>query len=163
VRLELVVWPKAKKIPIGQKVHLQVVGTAKSTSTGSYAIRSNISLPKGVHNLEVLARSSVAVGAFSFPRKVAQGGRALVAVDGSAQPGPVTANIHMMPLPKSERSPARSPLPCVPIARKVREFGPRWVDVGGLYSFLVNGEMKETYTAGSRGASHPAGRTSRSR
>jgi hypothetical protein len=152
VRLELVVWPKSK-IRVGQKVHLQVVGKATSTSAGSYAIHPSVALPKGIHNLEVLARSRVAVGAFSFPRKVAQGGRALVvAVDGSASARPVTANIHMIALPKSEQSAApRSgggPL-CDPVTVKIKEFGPQWVDVGGLYSLAVDGKMQETYSAGS--------------
>lgn len=87
VRLELVVWPKGK-IRVGQKVQLQVVGTTKSSSSGSYAIHPSVTLPKGIHNLEVLAHSSVAVGAFSFPRRVARGG-ALVAVDGGPEVGPV--------------------------------------------------------------------------
>jgi hypothetical protein len=66
VRLDLVAWPKAK-VRVGQKVHLQVIGTAKSTSTGFYTIYPIVALPKGIHNLEVLARSSKAVGAFLRP------------------------------------------------------------------------------------------------
>src|SRR5215469_15784172 len=77
VRLELVVWPE-KQIRVGQKVHLQVVGKATSSSSGSYAIHPSVALPNGIHNLEVLARSSVAVGVFAFSRKVEQGGHALV-------------------------------------------------------------------------------------
>src|SRR6185437_14568540 len=86
----------------GGSVRRKVVGKATSSGSGSYAIHPSVTLPKGIHNLEVLAHSSVAVGAFSFPRKVARG--ALVAVDGSASTGPVTANIHMMALPKSALS-----------------------------------------------------------
>ena len=151
VRLELVVWPGTKKIRVGQKVGLQVVGRTTSTSTGSYAIHPTVRLRRGIHNLEILARSRVAVGAFSFPRRVARGGLALVAVDGRASSGPVTANIHMMALPRSERSPARSPLigGCIPVAIKIRELGNRMVDVGGLYSLMIDGKMKETYSAGS--------------
>jgi hypothetical protein len=148
VRLELVAWPKGK-IRVGQKVHLQVVGKATSSNSGSYAIHPSVTLPKGLHNLEVLARSSKAVGAFSFPRKITQGGRAL-AVDGSASTGPVRANIHMMALPKSA-VPAvphpGNPL-CQLTSRKTREFGPRWVSVGGLYDLMPNGQMQETYSAG---------------
>lgn len=154
VRLELVVWPKAKKIPVGQKVHLEVVGKATSTATGSYAIHPSVALPRGIHNLEVLARSGVAVGAFSFARRVTRRGSALVAVDGSASTRPVTANIHMMALPKSEWSPARHPSgsqPYCPLtAGKFREFGQRMVDIGGLYSLMVDGKMKETYSAGAK-------------
>jgi len=151
VRLELVVWPGTKKIRVGQKVGLQVVGRTTSTSTGSYAIHPTVRLRRGIHNLEILARSRVAVGAFSFPRRVARGGLALVAVDGRASSRPVTANIHMMALPRSERSPARSPLigGCIPVAIKIRELGNRMVDVGGLYSLMIDGKMKETYSAGS--------------
>lgn len=75
VRLDLVVWPK-KQIRVDHKVHLQVVGTAKSTSTGSYAIHPTVTLPRGIHDLEVLAHSGVAVGAFSFARKITPGGAA---------------------------------------------------------------------------------------
>jgi hypothetical protein len=149
VRLVLVAWPKAK-IRVGQKVHLRVVGRTTSSSSGSYAIHPSIALPKGIHNLEVLARSSSAVGAFGFARKVAPGGRALVPADGSASTRPVTANIHMMALPKSEQSAARDPsFACSPIVTKTREFGPRSVTVGGLYSFVSDAKMKMTYTAGS--------------
>ena len=86
VRLELVAWPGGK-VRVGQKVQLQVLGKAASTSSGSYAIHPSVVLPKGIHNLEVLARSRVAAGAFSFARKVAQGGRALVAVMAVRAPG----------------------------------------------------------------------------
>src|SRR6185437_13627093 len=148
VRLVLVVWPTSK-IRVGQKVHLQVVGKATSSSSGSYAIHSSVALPKGIHNLEVLAHSSAAVGAFSFPRKITPGG-ALVAVDGGAKPGPVTANIHMMALPKS----ALSAVPrdfniCFTTTKKIREIGPKLVDVGGMYSLMPDGKMQETYMAGS--------------
>lgn len=67
IRLVLVAWPKGK-IRVGQKVHLQVVGRATSSSSGSYAIHPSVVLAKGIHNLEVLARSRVAAGAFSFSR-----------------------------------------------------------------------------------------------
>jgi len=73
VRLVLVAWPKGK-IRVGQKVNLQVIGRATSSSSGSYAIHSNVALSKGIHNLEVMARSSKDVGAFSFARRVARGG-----------------------------------------------------------------------------------------
>jgi len=137
----LVVWPTSK-IRVGQKVHLQVVGKATSSSSGSYAIHSSVALPKGIHNLEVLAHSSAAVGAFSFPRKITPGG-ALVAVDGGAKPGPVTANIHMMALPKS----ALSAVPrdfniCFTTTKKIREIGPKLVDVGGMYSLMPDGKMQ---------------------
>jgi hypothetical protein len=104
VRLELVVWPKAKKVRVGQKVHLQVIGKATSSSSGRYVIHSSVTLPQRIYNLEVLARSRVAVGAFSFSRRVVRRGRALaVAANGRASTGPVRANIHMMRLPRSER------------------------------------------------------------
>lgn len=150
VRLELVAWPKGK-VRVGQTVHLQVVGKATSSSSGSYAIKPNVALPRGIHNLEVLARSRVAAGAFSFARKVARGGLAIVAIDGSASAGPVTANIHMMAIPKSARPTVPHPgIPlCAALSRKIREFGPTMVDVGGLYSLMIDGKMKETYTAGS--------------
>lgn len=148
VRLELVAWPRGK-IRVGQKVHLQVVGKATSSSSGSYAIHSSVALPKGIHNLEVLAHSPKAVGAFSFPRKIAAGGRAL-GVDGSASTRPVTANIHMMALPKS----ALSAVPedfniCFATTKKIREIGQELVDVGGLYSLMPDGKMQLTYSAGS--------------
>jgi hypothetical protein len=71
VRLELVAWPTRGKIRTGQKVHLRVIGKATSGSSGGYSIKPTVALPKGLHNLEVLARSKSAVGAFSFGRKVA--------------------------------------------------------------------------------------------
>jgi hypothetical protein len=62
--------------------------------------------------------------------------------------GPVRANIHMMALPKSALSAVPHPgVPCI-ITKKVREFGPRMVDVGGLYSFVTDAAMKMTYMAG---------------
>jgi hypothetical protein len=152
VRLVLVAWPKARKVPVGHKVHLKIVGRAISSSSGSYAIHPSVVLPKGLHNLEVLARSGAAVGAFGFPRKVARGGRVLLGVDGSASTGPVRANIHMMALPKAEQLTARHPsIPyCLPYAIKVRELGQKWVDIGGLYSIGMPGaEMKMTYAEGS--------------
>jgi hypothetical protein len=82
---------------------------------------------------------------------VARNGRALVAVDGSASTKPVTANIRMMALPKSARRAAPQlgvPL-CAASSRKIKEFGLRMVDVGGLYSLMPDGKMQETYTAGS--------------
>lgn len=147
VRLVLVAWPKGK-IRVGQKVHLQVVGKATSSATGSYAIHSSLTLPKGIHNLEVLAHSSAAVGAFGFTRRVARRG-ALVSV-GSASAGPVTADIHMMAVPKS----ALSAVPedfniCFTTTKKIREIGEELVDVGGLYSLTPDGKMQLTYTAGS--------------
>jgi len=114
----------------GQKVDLKVIGKATSTSSGSYSIHPTVALPNGLHNLEVLARSRVAVGAFSFARKVVRG-RALVAVDGSASSKPVTANIHMMALPKSAVS--RLAVPICTVPKKVRDLGVKWVNVGGLY------------------------------
>lgn len=56
----------------------------------------------------------------------------------------------MLAVPKS----ALSTVPqdfniCFATSKKVREIGPAWVDVGGLYSLMVDGKMKETYTAGS--------------
>lgn len=148
VPLVLVAWPKGKNYPVGHKLHLQVIGHATSSSSGTYSISPNVALPKGLHNLEILARSHMAVGAFGFPRKVTAQGT-LVAVDGHGNPGPVTANIHMMALPKSERTPARSPLfTCSPIVTKTKEFGPRMVKVGGLYNLMTNGKMKEIYSAG---------------
>jgi hypothetical protein len=151
VRLELVAWPGGR-VRVGQKVQLEVLGKAASTSSGSYAIHPSVVLPKGIHNLEVLARSRVAAGAFSFARKAAQGGRALVAVDGSASTRPVTANIHMMALPMSAVPPVPRSGPgpiCKPVSTKLKEFGDTWVNVGGLYSLMVDGKMKMTYTAGS--------------
>jgi hypothetical protein len=150
VRLELVAWPKAK-IRVGQTVHLQVVGKATSGSSGSYSIKPTVTLPGGLHNLEILARSRVAVGAFSFPRTVVRKGRALIAVDNTGSSEPATANIRMMAIPKSA-------LPAVPhfgvplcgvTSRKIKEFGLEMVDVGGLYSLMSDGKMKETYSAGS--------------
>lgn len=153
VRLVLAVWPNIHKIRVGQKVHLQIIGHATSSSSGSYTIRSTVVLPKGIHNLEILARSSTARGAFAFPRKVVRRGRSLVAVavNGSASTRPVSANIHMMALPKSEQSPSRQPsLPVCPnVAIKMRELGQKLVTVGGLYSELADGATQETYTAGS--------------
>lgn len=153
VRLVLVAWPSQSamaKIRVGQKVHLRVVGKTTSSTSGRYAIHASVALSKGIHNLEVLARSSVAVGAFGFARKVTQRGAALLAVDGSAITGPVTANIHMMALPKWERSPVRHPsIGCIPIAVKTRELGQKYVTVAGLYSTLFPASMKMTYTAGS--------------
>jgi hypothetical protein len=150
VRLELVAWPGGK-VRVGQKVKLRVVGKATSTSSGSYSIRPTVALPDGIHNLEVLARSRVAAGAFSFARTVARKGRALVAIDGSASSKPVTANIRMLAIPKSARPAApRLGVPlCGITSRKVRELGSRLVTVGGLYSLMVDGKMQETYSAGS--------------
>lgn len=149
VRLVLVAWP-GRKVRVGQKVQLQVVGKATSSGSGSYAIRSTVTLPKGLHNLEVLARSSAAVGTFSFARRVGRGGRALVAVDGSASTGPVEVNIRMMALPKSAVPAVPHPgLPCI-LPKKIREFGKKMVDIGGLYSIgMPRAEMVMTYAEGS--------------
>jgi len=144
-----VAWPKGK-FRKGQKVPLRVIGKATSGSAGSYSIHPTVTLPRGLHNLEVLARSRSAAGAFSFARTVA--GKALVAVDGSASTKPVTANIRMLAVPKSALPavPRGGPGPfCKPSSTKLKEFGNTWVDVGGLYSLMVDGKMQEKYTAGS--------------
>jgi hypothetical protein len=155
VRLLLVEWPSGSalaKAPVGQKIPLRVLGHATSVN-GTYKIGSNVSLPKGIHNLEILARSSTARGAFGFPRKIVRRGRSLVAVavNGSASTGPVTANIHMMALPKSAQSPSRHPSNpyCLPGAIKHAELGKRLVTVGALYSEEGQGTTQETYSAGS--------------
>ena len=156
VRLELVAWPSGSALArasVGQKVGLRVLGTATSTSSGSYALRSGVTLSKGVHNLRVLARSSVAVGTFAFPRKIVRRGRALVAVavDGGASSGPVTANIHMMALPKADQLTARRhPSVCSPsFIVKTRDLGLKWVDIGGLYSIgIARAKAKMTYSEG---------------
>ncbi len=111
-------------------------------------------MPSGLHNLEVLARSRVAVGAFSFPRTVVRKGRALVAVDASGNTAPVTANIRMMAIPKSAlpASPHFGVPLCGVTSRKIREFGLEMVDVGGLYSLMPDGKMKETYSVVKRTA-----------
>lgn len=148
VRLELVAWPKGK-FRVGQTLHLRIVGKATSGSSGVYSIKPTVKLPGGLHNLEVLARSSSAVGAFNFARTVA--GRALVAVDGSASTKPVTANIRMLALPKSALPAV--PHPALPVcgltSRKIKDFGNRLVEVGGLYSLMPDGKMQETYSVGS--------------
>jgi hypothetical protein len=134
VRLELVARPKGN-FRKGQKVPLPVIGKATSGSAGSYSIRPTVALPDGLHNLEVLARSSSAAGAFSFARTVTRNGRTLGAVDGNGSTKPVTANIHTMALPKSALSavPRGGPGPfCKPSSTKLKEFGNTWVDVGGL-------------------------------
>jgi hypothetical protein len=149
VRLELVAWPKGK-IRTGQKLHLQVVGHATSSNTGSYAIRTRVKLPGGIHNLEVVARSSTAAGSFSYARMIGPGGRDLGAVDGSTSSKPMTANINMKAIPKS----ALSAVPkdfniCFAKAKKIREIGNELVDVGGLYSLMPDGKMQMTYSEGS--------------
>ena len=68
VQLRLVAWPTRGKIQKGQTVQLQVVGTATSSSSGNYTIHPSVKLPKGIHNLEILAHSSTAAGSFSFAR-----------------------------------------------------------------------------------------------
>jgi hypothetical protein len=151
VRLMLVAWPKGN-FHVGQQVHLKVIGKTTSSPSGSYAIHTSVRLPKGIHNLEVLARSRVAIGAFSFSRQVTRRGRALVAVEGNAKPGPVTANIRMMALPKSAVSAIPHPgFPpaCMVVPKKVREFGPRLVTIGGLYSIgIPHAKITMTYAEG---------------
>jgi hypothetical protein len=36
------------KIRVGQRVHTQVIGTATSSSSGTYAIHARVGLPRGV-------------------------------------------------------------------------------------------------------------------
>ena len=81
---------------------------------------------------------------------VEQGGRDLGAVDGSASAKPVTANIHMLAVPKSALSavPADFNI-CFSRVKKLREIGSEEVDVGGLYSLMPDGKMQLTYSAGS--------------
>jgi len=142
------------KARVGQKVSLRVLGKATSTSSGSYAIRSGVTLSKGIHNLRVLARSRVAVGTFAFPVKIVHRGRALVAVpvNGSASSRPVKANIHMMALPKAEQLTARRhpSIPyCPPFTYKRRDLGQKWVDIGGLYSIgIAHAKALMTYSEG---------------
>jgi len=137
------------KIRVGQTKRLQVLGSATSSSSGKYTIRSSVVLSKGIHNLEVLARSSVAVGAFSFPRKVIGRAGALVAVDSSAATGPVTVNIRMRALPRSEVPAVPDPGICLAIIKKTRELGKRLVKVAGLYSTEFPASMKLNYSSGS--------------
>jgi hypothetical protein len=41
---------------------------------------------------------------------------------------------------------------CAAISKKIWEYGPRMVDVGGLYSLMNDAKMKEKYTAGANTA-----------
>lgn len=156
VRLELVEWPSGSalaKARVGQKMRLRILGKTTSSSSGSYTLRSGVTLSKGIHNLRVLARSSVAVGTFAFPRKIVRRGRALVAVavNGGASSGPVTANIHMMALPKAEQLTARRhPSVCSPsFIVKTQNLGQKWVDIGGLYSIgIAKAKAQMTYSEG---------------
>jgi hypothetical protein len=159
VRLLLVEWPSGSaltKARVGQKIPLRVLGKATSTSSGSYTLRSGVTLSKGIHNLRVLARSGVAVGTFAFPREIVRRGRALVAVavngSASASTGPVRANIHMMALPKAEQLTARRhpSIPyCPPFTYKRRDLGKKWVKIGGLWAVgIPDGEFQMTYSEG---------------
>lgn len=156
VRLMLVAWPSGSalaKARVGQKIFLRVLGKATSTSSGSYTLRSGVTLSKGIHNLRVLAHSSVAVGTFAFPRKIVRRGRALVAVavNGGASSRPVTANIHMMALPKADQLTARRhPSVCSPsFIVKTQDLGLKWVDIGGLYSVgIARAKAHMTYSQG---------------
>src|SRR5262249_34868873 len=64
---------------------------------------------------------------------------------------PVTANIRMLAVPKSVLPAVPHPgIPlCAASSRKIKDFGNRLVDVGGLYSLMPDGKMQETYSAGS--------------
>jgi hypothetical protein len=93
------------------------------------------------------------VGTFAFPRKIVRRGRALVAVavNGGASSQPVTANIHMMALPKAEQLTARGhPSVCSPsFIVKTQDLGLKWVDIGGLYSIgIAHAKAQMTYTKG---------------
>ena len=104
-------------------------------------------MKNGLVNLEIIGRSSKAVGTFSFGAIVH--GKALTpaAASGKGNTGPVAANIHMMTLPKSAGPAVPHPgNPCVGM-RKVRQLGKKFVDIGGLYSIgMPHAQMAMTYS-----------------
>jgi hypothetical protein len=122
-----------RKDRAGQTVHLQVVGKATSGSSGSYSIRPAVKLPGGLHNLEVLARSRV--------------GRIQLRPEGGAERTCSGRGRWQREHQAGDREYTNDGAPAS--SRKIKEFGLRMVDVGGLYSLMPDGKMQETYTAGS--------------
>jgi hypothetical protein len=154
VRLMLVAWPQSSKlanVKVGQQVRTQVIGVATSSSSGTYSIHPTIRSTKGLVNLEVIGRSSKAIGAYSFGA-IIRGNVIAAAMAGAGQNGqPVTANIHMLALPKALQTTANHPaFACPPKATKTRQLGQKMVDIAGLYSIgMPRAKMKMTYAAGS--------------
>ncbi len=155
VHLMLIAWPRQSvmgKVRVGQHVKTRVIGKATSSSTGTYSIHPTVQLKNGLVNLEVVGRSSKAIGASSFGAMI-HGKTITPAAAGShASKGTVPANIRMMALPKS----AVSAVPqhpgiadCAPPI-KVRELGRKMVDIGGLYSIgMPHAKISMTYSEGS--------------
>jgi hypothetical protein len=155
VRLMLIAWPKQSvmgEVRVGQHVKTRVIGRATSSNTGTYSIRPTVQLKNGLVNLEVVGRSSEAVGASSFGAMI-HGKTITPAAAGSlASKGPVPANIRMIALPKSAGPavPQHPGIPLCPPPVKIRELGRKMVDIGGLYSIgMPHAKISMTYSDGS--------------
>ncbi len=155
VRLMLIAWPRQSvmgKVRVGQHVKTRVIGKATSSSTGTYSIRPTVQLKNGLVNLEVVGRSSKAIGASSFGAMIHGKTITPAAVASHASEGAVAANIRMMALPKAAVSavPQHPGLAdCAPPI-KIRELGRKMVDIGGLYSIgMPHAKISMTYSEGS--------------
>ncbi len=155
VHLMLIAWPGQSamgKVRVGQHVKTRVIGRATSSSTGTYSIHPTVQLKNGLVNLEVVGRSSEAIGASSFGAMIHGKKITSAAAASDASKGTVPANIHMIALPKS----AVSAVPqhpdiadCAPPV-KIRELGRKMVDIGGLYSIgMPHAQISMTYSEGS--------------
>ncbi len=121
VRLMLIAWPRQSvmgKVRVGQHVKTRVIGKATSSGTGTYSIRPTVQLKNGLVDLEVVGRSSKAVGASSFGAMIHGKTIAPAAAGGHASEGAVAANIRMMALPKSA-------VPAVPRHPGIADCAPR--------------------------------------
>ncbi len=91
VRLMLIAWPSESvmgDVRVGQHVKTRVIGRATSSSTGTYSIHPTVRLNNGLVNLEVVGRSSEAIGASSFGAMIHGKAIAPAALGSHASKGP---------------------------------------------------------------------------
>jgi hypothetical protein len=150
--VKLLVWPRAKVVAAlrpGDRVPLQVAGSAITSPSGRYSIRVTSpaalesSADHGIVNLEVMTVTRAGFGAFSFPRRLVSTphGAALAAVAGSARADPQTANLRLI------HAAIRQPDTCGDM-HLLSSYGPQKTTVGDTYSIVKGVTMNFDYGNG---------------
>jgi hypothetical protein len=157
-------WPGRRAVYPGERVPLQLVGSAVSTSSGHYAVgieypaavRSSAARD-GIVNLEVFAGTRAATGAYSFPGRVVtlSGRTALTGANshGIANTTAQEVNIHLMNSGTAESSASPTVIPpgafvCIPTTTLVQQEKPEWMKLAASFARSSGVTITYTYTMG---------------
>jgi len=149
-RIVLYAWPAdsvVSRLRPGQRVPLRIVGTARTTALGGYAIR--VTSPAalrasaardGTLNLELITTTPAGFATFSFHRRLA----ATLQGSSAARMTPQAANLRLMPAGTAPRSPQ---IQCG-LMHEVASYGARTTTVGTTYSHVPGVTAHFTYGSG---------------